>query len=244
MGDHRLLRGLAVLGIGAAVAGGFALARSGDDAAALRPRPDRPATTVAVDTAVIDWAAPGTVDLGAGWTVTDTEGDAPMLTVLRHGRPVGIVEYLDFPLETPADDVVATLDAHVARYVEDIGRDRAGAPIEGYRFVPDAAVHLRGADGAMVRYGFRATLPDGRPSERTIQWAGIRGGRLVLVGASAYDAGGLFSREGTEFTSADLDAVAERLHRLVRASGLPDPALHPAASAGPAQAAGSAGSAG
>lgn len=241
MRDHRLLRGLALLGIGAAVAGGFALARSDDGAAALPPRPDRPATTVPLATAVVDWASPRPVDLGAGWTVTDTEGDAPMLTVLRHGRPLGIVEYLDFPLETPADDLVTALDAHVARYVRDIGRDRAGAPIEGYRFVPDAAVHLRGADGAMVRYGFRATLPDGRPSERTIQWAGIRGGRLVLVGASAYDPGGLFSPEGTEFTSADLDAVAERLDRLVRASGLPDPAVHPAGSAGTMQAARSAG---
>lgn len=195
---------------------------TGDDD---RSAPDRTTTTTtSAAVAALDWARPAPVDLGGGWRITDAEGDAPILTVLRDGRAVGFVELLDYRLETAAGDDRATLDGHVARYYRDIGDDRRSAPIEHYAFESDAAVHVDTADGGAVRYGFRGTLPDGRPSERTIQWAGVRGGRLVLVSASAHDEGGLFGRDGTEFTSADLDAVADRLDGLVRASGLPEPA--------------------
>ena len=221
---HRRLRWTVLLAAGAVAVGAVALAGLTDDDPPVRSGtgttvtvPDRPGP-------LVDWARPVPVDLGDGWAVADTEGDGPFLTVLRHGRTVGFVEYLDFPLEGPAADERAALDAHVADFVQAIGEDRSGVPISGYRFDPDPAVHLPAADGSLVRYGFRGTYPDGRPSERTIQWAGIRGGRLVLVAAAANDPGGLFPPEGVEFTSADLDAVAERLDRLVRASGLPDPA--------------------
>lgn len=219
MRPHRILRWTApaavtALAIGAVALGGLDGGAGGD----------RPTEVTAVPPARLDWLRPVPVDLGGGWAVADTEGDAPMVTVLRNGRPVGIVEYLDFGLEEPATGDRATLDAHMAEYVRDIGNDRATAPVKDYRFDPDPAVHLRAADGAAVRYGFRGTLSDGRPSERSVHWAGIRGGRLVIVAASAYDEGGLFAREGSEFTSADLDAVAERLDALVRASGLPEPA--------------------
>lgn len=207
----------------AVVAGGIALGLAGGGGDG--PAGDRRTTTTTVAApAAVDWGRPATVDLGGGWAVTDAEGDAPMLSVLRDGRPVGIVEYLDFPVEGEAGDERAALDAHVARYYEDIGADRRRSPVRGYRFEPEGAAYVDTADGVAVRYGFRGRLPDGRPSERTLHWAGIRGGRLVLVAASAYDEGGLFAREGTELTSADLDAVADRLDRLVRTSGLPDPA--------------------
>lgn len=222
MDRHLLRRAAPVAAV--VVAGVLALALAGGDDGT--PAIDRRTPTTAA-TVGFDWARPATVDLGEGWSVTDTEGDAPMVTVLRHGVPVGIVEYLDFPLEGGAHGERAALDAHVAGYYDDIGADRRSSPIRGYRFEPDAPVHLDTADGDAVRYGFRGTLPDGRPSERSVHWAGVRDGRLVLVAASAYDEGGLFAREGSEFTSADLDAVADRLDRLVRSSGLPDPAPQP-----------------
>jgi hypothetical protein len=223
MKKHLLRRSVPVAAV--VVVGTLALTLAdGDDGA---PAPDRPTTTSTVATVTLDWARPATVDLGDGWSVTDTEGDAPMVTVLRDGVPVGFVEYLDYPIDGLADGDRAALDAHVAGYYDDIGDDRRGAPIRGYRFEPEAAVHLDTADGDAVRYGFRGTLPDGTPSERSVHWAGVRGGRLVLVGASAYDEGGLFGLEGSEFTSADLDAVVERLDRLVRNSGLPEPAPAP-----------------
>ena len=223
MKKHLLRRSAPVAAV--VVAGALALTLTdGDDGT---PAIDRPTPTTTVTTVTLDWARPARVDLGDGWSVTDTEGDAPMVTVRHHGVPVGIVEYLDYPIGGLADGERAALDAHVAEYYDDIGDDRRGSPIRGYRFEPEAAVHLDTADGAAVRYGFRGTLPDGRPSERSVHWAGVRGGRLVLVGASAYDEGGLFAREGTEFTSADLDAVVDRLDRLVRSSGLPDPAPAP-----------------
>ena len=224
MRDQGLRRWLVLPILGGLALTGIALARVDGGGTAEHTGTGHPVATVpAGSTVAIDWSKPTHIDLGNGWAVTDTEGDAPMITVLRHGREVGIVEHLEYPLETAGDDVRVALDTHVADFLKAIGDDRAGAPIKGYRFVPDPAVHLSAADGTIVRYGFRGTLPDGRPSERTIQWAGIRDGRLVLVAASAYDEGGLFSPEGSEFTSADLDAVASRLDRLVRASGLPAP---------------------
>lgn len=230
MTDHRSARRPLLLAAGAVLVGGLSLAGLAGDEDTGSTRPGGGGTTVTVHAdppepadpvAAFDWARPTTVDLGGGWAVTDTEGNGPFVTVLRDGRAVGFLEYLDYPLESPAGDGRASLDAHVADYFDDIGRDRAESPIAGYRFLPDRPEHLDAADGAIVRYGFRGTLPDGRPSERSIQWAGIRGGRLVLVAANASDEGGLFGREGVEFTSADLDEVAGRLDRLVRASGLP-----------------------
>ena len=219
MTNHRALRWSGLFVAAAVAAGGIALAGSDTDG----DRPSNPPVAAAPRGPVVDWARPTLVDLGGGWAITDTEGDAPMLTVLRDGVPVGIVELLDYEVPAGGADGRAALDEQAARYFEAIGADRAAAPIKGYRFLPDEVVYLGAADGPVVRYGFRGLLPDGTPSERSIQWVGIRDGRLVLVAASAYDEGGLFAREGSEFTSADLDAVADRLDRLVRASGLPAP---------------------
>lgn len=193
---------------------------AGDDGATSGTTTD---TTEVTQGAVVDWARPHDVDLGGGWSLNDTEGDGPFLTVLRDGQTVGFIEYLDFPLAGSSGGTRVVLDAHVAEFFEAIGSDRADAPIEGYRFIPDEAVHGTAADGAIVRYGFRGLLPDGSPSERTVIWAGVRAGRLVLVSAAANDPGGLFPPEGTQFTSAQLDEVADRLDRTVRASGLPLP---------------------
>ena len=221
MTNHRALRWSGLLVAAAVAAGGVALADS--DGSDRAPTVTVPPVTAAPREPVVDWARPTLVDLGGGWAITDTEGDAPMLTVLHDGVAVGIVELLDYEVPAGSDGPKVALEEQAARFFEAIGADRAAAPIRGYRFLPDAIVHLSAADGAVVRYGFRGLLPDGAASERSIQWAGIRDGRLVLVAAAAYDEGGLFAREGSEFTSADLDAVADRLDRLVRASGLPDP---------------------
>ena len=185
----------------------------GDRDRAGPPPPTRPG----VARPVLDWATHEPVDLGGGWTITDTEGDGPFVDVRLDGRLVGFLEYTSHLFE-------GTLDEHVVEFVRAIGDDRAKAPIEGYRFAPDAAAHADGADGPIVRYGFTGTLRDGSPSERTYQWAGVRDGRLVLVTAAANDPGGLFPPEGREFTTVELESVIDRLDRLVRASGLPDPA--------------------
>jgi hypothetical protein len=178
---------------------------------------DRAGPPVTQPTPTFDWASPTPVDLGGGWSVADAEGDGPFVEVRLDGAVVGFLEYMHYPYD-------GTLDEHVADFYEAIGGDRADAPIEGYRFVPDRALHAAAADGPIVRYGFTGTMPDGGASERTYQWAGIRNGAVVLVSAAANDPGGLFPPEGTEFTTAQLESVVDRLDRLVRASGLPDPA--------------------
>ena len=164
-----------------------------------------------------DWASPTLVDLGGGWSVADAEGDGPFVEVRLDGAVVGFLEYMRYAYD-------GTLDEHVADFYDAIGGDRANAPVDGYRFVPDPATHSTAADGPIVRYGFTGTMPDGSASERTYQWAGIRNGEVVLISAAANDPGGLFPPEGTEFTTAQLESVVDRLDRLVRASGLPDPA--------------------
>jgi hypothetical protein len=201
--------GAAALGLGLAA---VADDRGTDDGAPPRPRP-----APIVSSPVFDWVTHDPVDLGEGWTVADMPGDGPYASVLHDGSEVGFLEYGTY-------DFDGTIDEHVAEYVRVIGDDRANGPIAGYRFTADAATHATAADGPIVRYGFTGTLPDGSPSERTYQWAGIRDGKVVLVTAAANDPGGLFSPEGVEFTTAQLESIVERLDRLIRASGLPDPA--------------------
>jgi hypothetical protein len=170
------------------------------------------------------------VQVSTEWQLQDEEGHGPFVSVVRNGRRVGAIEILEFPLDTLPEVTAAlangtrsALNAHVAAFLASFTSDRAAGCGVEYRFTPDPAEHTRALDGAVVRYGFRGTMRDGTPSERVIHWAGVRGEFLVLLTASAHDAGGCLPPEGTEFTTADLDAFAPLLERVVLASRLPTP---------------------
>jgi len=220
-----------VTAVAIAAVGALIIANAGDgnDERATAPT-TAPPTTTAPNTSAprIDWVRTGDVGLGDGWHVVDCEGDAPLVCVEKDGVPVGFIEYISFDVSTlPNVDAAAgdreALLAQGCDYLDAISEDRAQGCEPGHRFVPDKTRVAEAADGLVVRYGFTATLSDGRPSERTIQWAGIRGEDLVLVSAAAYDAGGCLGTEGSEFTTENLNAFAGSFDRLVLANELPPP---------------------
>ncbi|HEX6872997.1 MAG TPA: hypothetical protein VF163_18015, partial [Micromonosporaceae bacterium] len=107
------------------------------------------------------------------------------------------------------------------RYLDDFGKERAAGCGTGYRFTRDDPRELASDAGPTVRYGFTGTLADGRPSEKIIQYAGVRSGQLVILSATAADDGGCLPAEGQYFTSAQLASFAPVLDQIMAVSPLP-----------------------
>jgi hypothetical protein len=210
-----LLRRLA---LGAAVVVAAACGADGDDASA-------PTTTAEVPAATIEWTSVGTVGLGGGWSLTDAAGDAALVAILRNGVEVGILELYAYPVSS-LDAVEAHLDegedaaltAHVDDFVTAMATDRAIGCDPAYEVVPTDAVHMEVGDGRAVRYGFTGAMPAGAVTERSLQWAAIRGEALVLVNVAAYDDGSCIPTDGAELSVSELAAVEARLAAAVESS--------------------------
>lgn len=209
---------------------------TGSDPGSAVPTTLQPATTTTGAPAgepaapVVDWEAVSTVALGGGWALDDAEGDGPFYDVRRDGDVVGQLEAGSFPVETL--DVVAevldgggsavdALEAHAREYAGTFGDDRASGCGADYRFVANPAMVLDTPSGDVVAYGFTGTLADGAPSERIVQFAGLRDDRLVILTATAADPGGCLPPEGPTFTSEQLESFRPLLVDVVAASGLP-----------------------
>jgi hypothetical protein len=192
-------------------------------------QPGPPSASATASSLRIDWAQPNRTALPDGWRLTRCPGDAPLFCVDQGGRTVGSVEVLEYPLSTLPDlatvladrGEAAALEDHAERYVADFTAERTETCPPGYAVAGDPPRRLSAVDGLAVRYGFTGTLADGRPSEKTVQYAGLREDTLVLLSAIAEDPGGCVPPEGTSFTSAQLGAFAPILDRIVEASGLP-----------------------
>jgi hypothetical protein len=188
-------------------------------------------TSTVAPTAAINWNAPAPTDVGRGWSIRDCEGDAPLVCVDRDGVPAGVLEIGRFPLNSLPDVVAAqqgsgdraALDTQARVFLRDLSADRKEGCGLGYGIASAPVVHLRAADGPVVRYGFTGTGDDGSPSERIVQYAGIRGTTLVILTANAYDVGGCLPPEGTAFTSGLLAEFEPLLEAAVKASPFPSP---------------------
>jgi hypothetical protein len=77
--------------------------------------------------------------------------------------------------------------------------------------------------GPVRRYGFAGGAEGAPNTERTLQWAGLRDGVLVIVVLTGYDPGSCVAGEG-EGTLVDQEEVLPGLQALIEASGLPNPA--------------------
>jgi hypothetical protein len=179
----------------------------------------------------INWSAPGSTDVGGGWAVHDCEGDGPLVCIEREDGAGGVLEIGRFPLASLAEVTAArtrgeraALDTQARVFLRDLEVDRKEGCGAGYRITPAPVRHLRAADGPVVRYGFIGSGNDGAPSERIVQYAGIRGETLVILTANAYDIGGCLPPEGGAFTSGLLAEFEPRLDALVKASPFPSPA--------------------
>ena len=225
--EARWLVGLAVAGLLAAPACG-----GDDDAASGTTTSTTTTTEVAAHAPAVDWRdVDDPVDLGDGWGLEPCEGDAPIVCITRGGERAGLVELLSFPVDTlpevaealAAGDEAAALDAHAEAYLRDIGDDRRRGCPDGYRFQPGKPRHVTTADGQAITYRFSGTFADGRASEQTIQYAGIRDGSLVIINVAGYEPDSCPSSEGQELSSSEVDGFAAVLDAVVRANPLPSP---------------------
>ena len=174
------------------------------------------------------WTSLVDVDLGAGWHLVDGEGDAPVVEVERDGEVVGIVELVAFPLDTlptvsrrlAEDGERAALAAHAEGYLREFREDRRQGCGPDHQFTPEPVVERSFPDGVAVRYGFTGGVGS-EQTERTIQWAGIRGDDLVIVSVAAYDEGSCIGTEGAELTTSELAELEPLLAPAAEANPLP-----------------------
>jgi hypothetical protein len=203
----------------------------GNDGGSDPPGASTSSTTSAVGAQVPevdDWLARDlAVDLGGGFLLTHCEGDAPILCLSRDGESRGIVELSAFPVAS-LDEVRqalpqgprAALEAHAGDHVRSLRADRIAGCGEGYTVTPLAFTVTEGPAGPVISYGFTGARRGEPVSERTVQWAALRGDDLVLLNLSGYDDGACVPAEG-EGTVADVVEVERRLRPVVEANPLP-----------------------
>ncbi len=191
---------------------------SGGDDDVETARPSTTTTTIPAMPTDFDWWHPVLVDLGGGWELGPCTGEGTELCFEHpeQGRR-GILELFRF--RAPED---ANLNNHAARFVEDFVADRTRGCGAEYRVEAEPLQALALPDGSALRYGFHGGSSGAPDTERTVQWAGVREGVLVIVTLNAYDPGSCVTGEG-EGSLDDQTEVLERVHALVLASGLPDP---------------------
>lgn len=196
---------------------------------------DRPAastTTAAAGDAdvaeVPDWLARDlSVDLGGGFQLAHCEGDAPVLCFSSDGEQRGIIELSSFPVSSlpEVEEALprgekAALEAHVDDYVASLRADRVAGCGDGYTVTPLPVQVADGPEGSVISYGFTGARRGEAVSERTVQWAAIRGDQLVLLNLSGYDEGACVPAEG-EGTVRDVVAVERWLRPVAEANPLP-----------------------
>jgi hypothetical protein len=179
---------------------------------------ERTTTTLAPMPADFDWWNPaGELPLGDGWVLHACEGEDGTLCFEHPGGRSGILELFRF--DAPAD---FNINAHAARFVEDFRNDRTLGCGAEYRVEPEPIEALDLPDGPARRYGFHGGAQGSVDTERTIQWAGLRGTSLVIVTLSGYDPGSCVAALD-EATLEEQAAVLDGVHALILAAGLPKP---------------------
>jgi hypothetical protein len=169
-----------------------------------------------------DWWSPQTTPLGRGWTigpcapaqqVPKSQGRVDCLNN-EDGRQA-VLEHYRFT--APAD---RDLNHHAAQFLQDFTADRKAGCGAGYRVEAEPIVPRTLPDGDVRRYGFRGGFAGAPETERTVQWAGLRGDVLVIVTLSAYDPGSCVPNSG-QGSVDDLKDLVPSVDRLVQAFGLP-----------------------
>lgn len=214
-------RATALLLTAGLVLAALAACGGGDDDDGDRAPTERTTTTLPDMPTDFDWWHPTEVDLGGGWVLQACGGDDPNLCFDHPDGGGGFVGLFRF--DAPAD---FDLNAHAARFVEDFRNDRKAGCGPEYRVEAEPIDALDLPDGPARRYGFTGGSANSPDTERTIQWAGLRGTSLVIVTLSAYDPGSCVPAIG-EATLEEQSAVLPGVHALILAAGLPDPAGAP-----------------
>jgi hypothetical protein len=181
------------------------------------------ATTTPALPATFDWWAPQTTQLGHGWTVgpcapaqlvPSTPGGKVLCLNDEDGRQAVIAH---FRLTPPADGQVSSF---TTRFKQEIATDRKAGCGSGYRIEDEPPVPLTPPDGDARRFGFTAGFNNAPDTERTVEWAGIRGASLVVLSIVGYDPGSCLQNTG-QGSLADLRQLVPAIDRLVLKFGLP-----------------------
>lgn len=205
---------------------GLVLASSGcgdgdDKAEPTTTSTEATTTTLPAMPTDFSWWDPAPTPLGNGWVLgpctsrtPETRGKALCLDT-EDGRSATI-EHFRF-----RDDTNGNLNRHAASFVEDFLADRKAGCGKDYRVEADPIVNLDLPHGPAKRYGFTGGAGGSGPdTERTVQWAGIRDGVLVILTISAYDPGSCVPAVD-QATLTDLAELLPGVDALVLASGLP-----------------------
>ena len=192
------------------------------------PTPSAPSAPSPAAAEPVDWNDPTrVVSLDDGWTIAACEGSGPFLCVSRHGTVAATLEMIRFPIASfdvvdPAADLETNIRAIADDFVRVIGEDRAATCGSDYVFDPLELEMFSFADQPAYRYGYRATLADGSPSELNLQYTTIVGEELVLVTAIAYDEDGCPGRDDLSgFDTPMLTELQPALEAVLRATPLP-----------------------
>ena len=193
------------------------------------PAATTPTTADEPDVVQVDWLDPAlSVDLGGGYTLRHCEGAAPVHCLTKGDDPAGLVELASYPLtsldalsQARARGERVALEAHVDDFLTSFRADRRQGCGPEYVVTPEPLRFVDAPDGLLASYGFRGGPGEGAaPTERTLQWAGLRGSNLVLVSISAFDPTSCVE-SGSEGTIAELHEVEARLRSLVEGNALP-----------------------
>jgi hypothetical protein len=168
------------------------------------------------------WWSPAPTALGNGWTISSCDpsqqvpqSQGKVLCLNNKDGRQAVLEHFRFA--APAD---GNLNHHAAQFVQDFLNDRKAGCGQAYRVDAEPIDALNLPDGPARRYGFTGGAANAPNSERTVQWAGIRGPALVIVTISGYDPGSCVPSSG-QGTLEDLTEIIPGLHALVLAAGLP-----------------------
>lgn len=224
-----MARRTALIALALVVALPVAACGGGDDGGQASDTAPSTTTTLPPMPTDFDWWDPSPTPIGLGWVLerctedllpaavrTTVAGSAPSVLCFDHpdGRH-GIVRLFRFLAPEDGD-----LNAHAARFVDDFIADRKQGCGAAYLVKAEPIVALELPDGPARRYGFTGGATGAGTTERTVQWAGIRGEAIEIITISVYDPGSCIVPDG-EGTLAALEEVLPGIDALVTASGLP-----------------------
>lgn len=223
--------------VGAACGGAASVAPpAAEPTSTVTPTPSEvPASEPPVEVASLDLRGrvpPTTLD--GGWSVSSCDpGDAPLICVFRDGEHVGMIEWLQRPLEAERE-LVADLQAMPVREALAANLERAGfyASTErdrrdncdgrGVEWQRPTDATVGGAAGMV--YGYTVRDHDGSRQDVIVSYQGVNDGRsLFIVVVEGLGARTCIPTEGTALTPDQLDAFRPMLDELVANLRLPAP---------------------
>jgi hypothetical protein len=160
-----------------------------------------------------------------GWTFGSCGGTAPILCVAGASGD-GTVELLQYAVDDvdvvaaaldEDDDEQAALEAFAEEYVALFSLSRP-QDCPGTSVVADAPVPLVVGGSPGLRYGFQVLDPSGAVVERSVQWATIDGGDMLVAAAGALDPTRACLEPIGEFTPATLEAALPAIDDVIAAS--------------------------